>query len=169
MNLQLQPRTEKILIAIAAGLVVTLVAFVGVLTVLIRGNETQPATITAYADGTTVTVPPFKYCTLYLEDCVEKDTIPIELRPGHPLQVSLPKEISSAPWRLLAMYGNTEDEVYVQYTPFRPGEALAVTVPTIVNDVPLAGVEVQLPSAVVDEAGIPRAHATWSLSMQFRE
>ncbi|QNG21137.1 DUF2771 domain-containing protein [Rhodococcus triatomae] len=157
----MQARTKKIVIAVAAGLLVTLVAFTAVLTVLIRNSDPRPVTVTAFADGTSVTVPPFQYCTMDLQDCTEGDVTILELRPGSPLQLSLPSEVSSVRWRLLAVY-ETADGGTVEEQLFAPGDASAVTVPSSIEN-PLIGVEIQLPSSVVDEQERPFVHAVWSI------
>ncbi|NLG55516.1 MAG: DUF2771 family protein, partial [Rhodococcus sp.] len=97
--------------------------------------------------------------------CTEGPATVIDARPGQPLQLSLPKEISGAPWRLISVYGYTEADASVIFEPFRSGDASAVTVPAVVDDAPLVGVEIQLPSAVVDDEGVPLAHATWAIEV----
>ncbi|NLU82427.1 DUF2771 domain-containing protein [Rhodococcus sp. HNM0569] len=159
----MQPTTKRNLIAIAAALVVALVVFVSVLVVLIRGSDPRPVSVTAYSHGSTVEVTPYLYCTVNLEDCSEEGTIaPLDVPAGMPLQLSLPSEISSAPWRLLTVYQGPNGEPVVQARIYLSNDASAVTVPST-PELPLVGVEIQLPSAVVDEQGQPKARAVWAV------
>lgn len=158
----MQASTKKILAIVTAGLTVTLIAFVAVMVTLVRGADTHPTTLTAYAHGTSVEVAPLEYCTLYLEDCKSGDIAQLDVPTGYPLQLSLPKEIADAPWRLVAVYEIGDGTSFVAKRTYTPGEATAVTVEPI-EGMALAGVEIQLPSAVIDEEGLPQAHAVWSI------
>ncbi len=55
-----------------------------------------------------MTADPTQYCNLYLEDCAEIAITTLAVPAGYPLQLSLPTEISDAPWRLIAVYGDAE-------------------------------------------------------------
>ncbi|WP_072687217.1 DUF2771 domain-containing protein [Rhodococcus marinonascens] len=158
----MQLRTKKILALSAAGLVVVLVAFVGVLYTLVRDSPTRLPVITAFAHDRSEQVIPFGYCNLYLEDCESGGITELDVPPGYPLQLSLPPEIVNAPWRIFALYQDASGGPVILEKTHRAGETRAVTVPSS-EDLQLAGVEIQLPSAVVDEEGLPHARAVWSI------
>jgi hypothetical protein len=80
-----------------------------------------------------------------------------------PVQLSVPPSIGRAPWWLLRVY---EDSASPATTFFRPGNRLAVTIPTVdPHHGRLTGIAVQLMTLVVDQAGefhgVP--HAEWSV------
>ncbi|WP_020476840.1 MULTISPECIES: DUF2771 domain-containing protein [unclassified Rhodococcus (in: high G+C Gram-positive bacteria)] len=158
----MQARTKKILALIAVGLMVVLVAFVGVLYALVRNSSPRLPEITAFAHNRAEQIPPLAYCNLYLEDCTTGDLAELDVPPGSSLQLSLPQEIVDAPWRMLVVYQDASGQVVVQEQAHRAGETRAVTVPSS-DDLQLAGVEIQLPSAVIDEQGLTKARAAWSI------
>ncbi|WP_330252052.1 DUF2771 domain-containing protein [Nocardia sp. NBC_00565] len=164
-----KPNTRTVVALAVAALSVLTVAFVGVLTVLVRKAEHHDPTVTAYAHGKTVTVEPFLYCTVKLEDCKYGETVALEVPAGYPLQLSLPKKIADAPWLAQLVYvlpnGDKVDRV-VSRNDFPEG-ALAVTIDSKPEDeLRLVGVELQLPILARDETGrefyVP--HAAWSIS-----
>ncbi|PBC46645.1 hypothetical protein CJ179_26665 [Rhodococcus sp. ACS1] len=158
----MQARTKKILALIAVGLIVVLVAFVGVVYTLVRNSSPRLPEITAFAHDRAEQVAPLGYCNLYLEDCETGDIAELDVPPGSSLQLSLPQEIVDAPWRMLIVYQDPSGQLLVQEQAHRAGETRAVTVPSS-EDLQLAGVEIQLPSAVVDEQGLTQARAAWSI------
>jgi hypothetical protein len=161
--MNLQARTKKTIGVIVVALVVVAAVFTVVVWKLVDSAEPTPPQITAYAAGTAVTADPTQYCNLYLEDCAENAITTLAVPAGYPLQLSLPAEISDAPWRLIAVYGDVETgETFLDGVMFESGAQRAVTVPSDPS-MQLLGVEVQLPSAVVDEAGEPIAHAVWAI------
>jgi hypothetical protein len=144
------------LIAVVAAAVVVVMA--------IRDSDEHLPQITAYAYGETITVEPAQYCGFDLKECTQGDLAMLDVPAGMPLQLSLPKEIADAPWRLVMVYQGPDGELVPQERYYRSGEADAVTV--VSNRTPawqLNGVEVQLPSAVVDENGLPHARAVWAI------
>lgn len=64
-----KPNARTIVALVAAALLMLTVAFVGALVVLVRNADEPDVTITAYAHGKTVTVRPFSYCTVTMQDC----------------------------------------------------------------------------------------------------
>lgn len=161
--MNLQARTKKTIALIAGALVVVAAVFTAVVWKLVDSAEPTPPQVTAYAAGTSVAANPTQYCNLYLEDCVEQEITTLDVPAGYPLQLSLPAEISDAPWRLIVVYGDTETgQTYLDGVMFESGAQRAVTVPSDPS-MQLLGVEIQLPSAVVDEAGEPIAHAVWAI------
>jgi len=126
-------------------------------------SSTPLPQITFYADYTTTVTGPTTYCSFDFAQCSTGSTAQLPVRPGTPLQVSLPTEIGEAPWRLLTSYRTAAgvDEIVQHY--YRPGERLAVTVTPPEQGDQLIGVEIQLPSGATDPQGNPIARATWSV------
>ncbi|WP_433728252.1 DUF2771 domain-containing protein [Nocardia sp. CA-129566] len=164
-----KPSTRTVVALAVAALLVFTVAFVGVLTVLVRRAAHPDPTVTAYAHGKTVTVEPFLYCTVKLEQCKYGETVVLDVPAGYPLQLSLPKKIADAPWLAQLVYtlpsGEKVDRV-VSRNDFPEG-ALAVTIDSKPEpELRLVGVELQLPILARDETGrefyVP--HAAWSIS-----
>ncbi|WP_051161479.1 DUF2771 domain-containing protein [Nocardia brevicatena] len=153
---------------LTAGLLVLVAATVGVVWALVRDAEPHDPEITAYAHGTTVTVPPFMYCTVRMQDCRYGETVPLEVPAGYPLQLSLPDRVVDAPWRMQQVYAlPSGDEIArpIDHTGFPEGTR-AITVPSRPEpDLRLIGVELQLPILAIDETGrefsVP--HAVWSI------
>lgn len=166
--MNLAPKTKKILAIGTAGLIVVGVAFVAVLALLIKDAPTHRPTITAFADGRSVVVEPYLYCPVDAPLC-ETDgasaTVPV--RPGHPLQLSLPTEITSAPWILAAVYADGDGAVESD-TLYLPDEKLGLTVAPVDDDGrELLGVEIRLPSGVIDTDTQQEeiiSHAIWSIA-----
>ncbi|WP_063044410.1 DUF2771 domain-containing protein [Nocardia pseudovaccinii] len=161
--------TRTVVALCAAALLVFTVAFVGVLTVFVRNADHPDPTVTAYAHGKTVTVSPFLYCTVKMEDCKYGETVILDVPAGYPLQLSLPKKIADAPWLAQLVYamptGEKVDRV-VSRNDFPEG-ALAVTIDSKPEpELRLVGIELQLPILARDETGrefyVP--HAAWSIS-----
>ncbi|WP_227998362.1 DUF2771 domain-containing protein [Nocardia australiensis] len=190
-------KTRTILALGTTALLVVIIAFVGVLAVLIRDAPEHEPELTAYAHGTAVTVPPYGYCTPLMQDChilpergadadnssifsrlpcgeetpdcLSGKTVRLEVPPGYPLQLSLPKKIADAPWiaRLVYMLPNGETVDQIVSRNDYPEGSLALTIDSKPEpDLRLVGVEMQLPILAKDETGqefyLP--HAAWSIS-----
>ncbi|MEU2031526.1 DUF2771 domain-containing protein [Nocardia amamiensis] len=185
---------RTIVALVAAALLVLTVAFVGVLAVLIRNADEPDVTLTAYAHGETVTVRPFSYCAVTMQncsilpadtvegtlfatltcapdrpDCHRGRTVELEVPAGYPLQLSLPKQVADAPWLAQLVYllpsGEKVDRVISRND--YPDRALALTIESKPEpDLRLIGVEFQLPILARDETGkeFYLPHATWSIS-----
>lgn len=161
--MNLQARTKKTIALLVVAVLIVGVAFAAVMVRLIGSADPRLPEITAYAYGKSITIEPTQHCNLYLEDCIQNPLASLDVPAGEALQLSLPTEIADAPWRMIMVYQDLETgETYIGGTMFGPGQRLAVTVPADPTK-QLLGVEVQLPSAVVDEIGEPIAHAVWSL------
>ncbi|WP_241385735.1 DUF2771 domain-containing protein [Rhodococcus sp. CH91] len=159
----LQARTKKTLALVLAALVIVVAGVAATVWKLVDSAEPGLPSLTAYARGETVAVEPAQYCNLYLEDCVENPIGELDVPAGYPLQLSLPAEITDAPWRIITVYGDMQTgQTYVDGAMFEAGARRALTVPSD-PDLQLLGIEIQLPSAVVDEAGEPIAHAVWAI------
>ncbi|MGX1809836.1 DUF2771 domain-containing protein [Nocardia sp. NPDC055321] len=166
----------RTIVGLLAALLVAAVAYVAVIVYLARDVEAPDPQITAYAHGKTVTVDPFMYCTVHVEnnmldlrDCEESQFVAnLDVPPGYPLQLSLPKQISDAPWQMVMVYALPDGSAVKQVATHRdyPENARAITVQTPPDPrLQLAVVEIQLPVPARDADGnegyIP--HAVWSI------
>jgi len=154
----------KRVLAILAVVVVVASAATGVL--IWRLAQHPPAKhpeISAYADGQTVRIGPYRYCNvLNPTECESPETTgELVVDRRHPVQLSVPPAISRGLWALVRSY---EDGDVVDT--FRPDTTLAVTIPTYdPHQGRLFGLAVQLPTLVRDEEGneFPFPHAEWSV------
>jgi hypothetical protein len=134
-----------------------------------REHVPRQPQISAYSDGHLTRVGPYLYCdVLNLNDC-RRPQQQGELRVGEraPVQLSVPREIGRAPWRLLRAY---EDPANTTSIIYRPGSRLAVTIPTVdPQRGRLTGIAVQLLTLAFDPHGelIDVPHAEWSVRMVF--
>lgn len=159
----LQARTKKTIALVVVALMVVAAGLAAVVWKLVDEAEPQRPTITAYAHGRMVTAEPTQHCNINLEECIDNPITMIDVPAGYPLQLSLPAEITNAPWRLIAVYGDRRSgQTFLDGVMFEPGRQRAVTVPSDPST-QLLGIEIQLPSAVIDEAGEPIAHAVWAI------
>ncbi|MFG1783465.1 DUF2771 domain-containing protein [Rhodococcus oryzae] len=155
-------KTKKIVLIGTLGLLIALAGFVAVVTALVRGADEEPPTVTAFAGGKSLVVEPTQYCNLYLEDCVDSPVAELQVPRGKPLQISLPGDIADGLWRVVMVYQLDDGRVGVDERYHSPGESLAITVETP-EGMQLNGIEIQQPSAVVNEQGLPLVHATWAI------
>ncbi|WP_024800713.1 DUF2771 domain-containing protein [Nocardia sp. BMG51109] len=173
-----KPGTRTILALAATAVLVVVVAVAAVVAVAVR-NATEPdPEITAYAHGTSVTVPPYRYCTVTQSDtdgqlgldCREgATTVTLDTPAGYPLQLSLPRQIADAPWVMVLEYSRPDGTVVQRLTSYReyPDKTRAVTVPSHPEpDLRLSGVEVQLVVPVRDATGAESfaPYQAWSIS-----
>jgi hypothetical protein len=136
---------------------------------LVRKQGPPLPQISAYSHGKVVRVDPYLYCNvLNLDDCVKGGAEgQLSVNGRDPVQLSVPARIGNAPWRLLRVYSNEDDTVATAY---RPGTALAVTVPTVdPRRGKIVGLVVQLLTLVRDQNGdlhdLP--HAEWSIRLSW--
>ncbi|KUI35092.1 DUF2771 domain-containing protein [Mycobacterium sp. GA-2829] len=154
--------------AALAAVAVLAAAATGVLVwQLSRDRGPELPEISAYTHGELTRVGPFQFCDVLDPTVCEPAGQQGELTVTEqdPVQLSIPPEISDAPWRLLRVY---EDPVDTTESVFRPESRLAVTIPTVdPQRGRLTGIAVQLLTLVQDETGevfeIP--HAEWSVRM----
>ncbi|WP_338889785.1 DUF2771 family protein [Rhodococcus sovatensis] len=168
------PKTKKLLAIGTAGLLVIGVASVAVLALLISDAPDHRPTITAYADGTAVTVEPYLYCPVEAPLCAPDGvSASVPVRAGRPLQLSLPSEITSAPWIVAAVYSDGSDSngsgnVVETDTLYLPDQKLGLTVaPVDDGGRELLGVEIRLPSGVISSDTAQEeiiSHAIWSIA-----
>jgi hypothetical protein len=136
---------------------------------LAREHFPRQPQISAYSDGHLARVGPYLFCNvLNLNDCrrpQEQGELPVS--EHDPVQLSVPREIGRAPWRLLRVY---EDPANTTSTIYRPASRLAVTIPTVdPQRGRLTGIAVQLLTLVFDPRGelIDVPHAEWSVRMVY--
>lgn len=160
---------RTVLIAVAAGLAgLAVVTAVWVAVAVSKAPSHEPK-ITAYAHGKSVTVAPFMYCSIRMEDCQYGETTPLNVPSGLPVQMSLPKEIVESPWLVQLIYQRPDGEQVDRVLSFAdyPHRAHALTIDSQPEpDLRLIGIEVQLPILARDiatgrETYIP--HAAWSI------
>jgi hypothetical protein len=157
--------TSKLGVSVAAVLLV-LASAAGIGAWLLAREQGPPRPkISAYSHGHLTRVSPYRYCNvLDLGDCQTPQAqgeLPVNARDS--VQLSVPKAIGRAPWRLLRVY---EDPANTTTTVFRPNSRLAVTIATVdAQRGRLTGIVVQLMTLVLDTAGELRSapHAEWSV------
>lgn len=154
-------------IAIVLALAVVVAAAGGGITgwLLLRDHSPEHPEISAYSRGQLTRVGPFVYCNvLNLNDCQTPQAQgELDVDDRDPVQLSVPGQISGAPWRLMQVYDDAKDPII---TTFRPDTRLAETIPTVdPKRGRLTGFTVQLLTLVVDENGELRdaPHAEWSV------
>jgi uncharacterized lipoprotein NlpE involved in copper resistance len=138
----------------------------------------QAPEITFFADGDTVRAEPLSYCDALVRDC-ETGGKPatLEVRPGKPVQISLPSKVSETPWVLNVQYLDAKGEPQpVRQQVFTDGSQHAYTVTTGPRE-QLVVVEVQQLGAafaadkqgnpIMDENGQPQlvVRGVWSLQV----
>ena len=166
----MKPKAKRGVVALVAVVVVLLAAVAGVgAWLLVRPSGPQRPEISAFSHGHLTRVGPYLYCNvLNLDDCQTpqaQGVLPVN--EHYPVQLSVPNEISRAPWRLLQVY---EDAANTTSTFFRPDTRLAVTIPTVdPQRGRLTGIVVQLLTLVVDTAGElhEAPHAEWSVRLTY--
>jgi hypothetical protein len=163
-------RGKRGVTVLVVALVMLLSAGAGIATwLLVRQPGPQWPEISAYSHRHLTRVGPYMYCNvLDLNDCQTPQTqgeLPVSER--YPVQLSVPKAISRAPWRLLQVY---EDPANTTATIFRPDTRMAVTIPPVDRQRGrLTGIVVQLLTLVLDPSGELRdaPHAEWSVRVIF--
>lgn len=125
--------------------------------------------ISVYARGTTVRVDPFLYCSVVdLNDCAPPGRqADLAVGENAPVQLSVPAAVARAPWRLLKVYADERDATA---SVFRPGTALAATIPTVdPQRGRVLGLVVQLLTLVRDQNGevFDLPHAEWSVRLNW--
>ncbi len=167
--MNLAPKTKKIVAIGAVGLLVIGAVFTAVLALAIRDAPAHRPAITAFADGRTVVVEPYLYCPVEAPLC-ESDGVSytVPMRAGYPLQLSLPSEITSAPWIVASVYGDDNGDAFEIDRLYLPGEKLGLTVPSVDDEGrKLIGVEIRLPSGIIDADTNQEeiiSHAIWSIA-----
>ncbi|MGW4246831.1 DUF2771 family protein [Nocardia sp. NPDC004722] len=123
-----QTRTRTIVALVGAALLVFVAAVAAVVTIAVRHADKPQTEITAYANGKSITVTPYMDCNVRMQDCrtlPADNEVPLPpgvecaaggdachtgksaalpVKPGLPLQLSLPKEIADSPWLGAVVY-----------------------------------------------------------------
>ncbi|MFE2750852.1 DUF2771 family protein [Actinosynnema sp. NPDC059335] len=133
--------------------------------------------VTFYADGRTITVRPSQYCDLQSENCeVDADAVGVlRVRPGKPVQISVPGDLAESAWSVKFTYRNAKGEPQEPlrsklFTERDPRHAYTLVLPN--PDDQLESVEVQQYGARI-EAGTAGAfdfvaRGTWVVSIDDR-
>lgn len=161
---------RTIVVLVAVGLFAVAAVTAGLVAYGVSKAPERDPQITAFARGTTVTVDPFLYCTVTMQDCRYGETTELTTTAGRPVQLSLPDKIAESPWLVQLIYQRPSGEQVDRVLSFAdfPSGARALTIDTRPEpDLRLAGIEVQLPILARDtvtgrETYIP--HAAWSIS-----
>lgn len=162
--------TRRILLSVSALVGIVGVAFVLVVGKLILDAPATVPHVSAFADGRTAEVEPFRYCPVQEPLCdYEGESTTLPVRDGYPLQLSLPSEIFDNPWGFASVYGDPDTgEVVENDEYFAPGTRYSLTVPPRDEEGrELLGVEVRLPSGVIDPDTDQEeivSHAVWSIA-----
>ncbi|MFI9814141.1 DUF2771 family protein [Saccharothrix variisporea] len=133
--------------------------------------------VTFYADGRTVVVKPTQYCDLRSEDCdVDPEAVGVlRVRPGRPVQISVPGELAKSAWSVKFTYRNAAGEPQEPlrsklFTEREPRYAYTLVLPN--RDDQLESVEVQQYGARIETSTTGAfdfvARGTWVLSVDDR-
>ncbi|WP_092529386.1 DUF2771 family protein [Amycolatopsis arida] len=157
-----------------------LLAVLGVAAFAVVGCSAPPEpAVTFYADGDTVRTEPLIHCDALVRQCEQGgEPARLAVRPGRPVQISVPADVAEAPWVVNVQYLDAAGEPRpVRQEFFSPGTQHAHTVTAGPGD-QLLVVEVQQLGAafagdeegnpIVDEEGNPQlvARAIWSLQVE---
>lgn len=137
--------------------------------------------VTFFADGHTVNAGPLIHCDALVRHCDQhKDAAAsLKVRPGKPVQISVPSDIAKTPWVVNVQYANGRGELQpVTQETFTSGDRLAYTAAPPAPEDQLVVVEIQQLGAayavdetgqpIVDQAGSPQlvVRAIWSLQLE---
>lgn len=135
--------------------------------------------VTFFADGKTIRIEPTVHCDIFTGACTQSQESPasLKVRPGKPIQISVPSEIANTPWAVIVVYANAKGELQPAKQELfikGDGERLAYTASTPHPDDQILGVEIQqaAPAAeqgrlLEDGEGTPQlvVRAFWSLQV----
>jgi len=153
----------------------------GALTLTGCSATAGPPEVTFFADGHTVDAEPIVHCDALVSQCDESPdaAATLQVRPGKPVQISVPSEVGDTPWLVNVQFTNAQGELQpVKQQFFSPGDRLAYTATGDAPDDQIVVVEVQQLGAayaadqagnpVLDENGNPQlvARAFWSLQVE---
>lgn len=138
-----------------------------------------PPEVSFYADGDTVRAEPMVHCDVLVKNCDESaDPVSMPVRPGKPVQLSIPKAIAETPWVVTVQYRTPNGKVRYKHDTFTSGEQYAYTADPSGTKNQLLVVEIQQISAAyatnqqgklsLDAAGDPQlvARGIWSLQVK---
>ncbi|MCE6994201.1 DUF2771 domain-containing protein [Saccharothrix sp. S26] len=149
------------------------------LLVLLTGCAATPTDpeVTFYADGEAINVKPSQYCDLQSENCdVDPDAVGVlRVRPGKPVQISVPGDLADTAWSVKFTYRNAKGEPQEPlrsklFTERDPKYAYTLLLPN--PDDQLESVEVQQYGARIEASSTGAfdfvARGTWILSIDDR-
>ncbi|MBB5956526.1 hypothetical protein FHS29_003112 [Saccharothrix tamanrassetensis] len=137
----------------------------------------QDPEVTFYADGKAINVQPSQYCDVKSENC-EVDTRAagvLRVRPGRPVQISVPGELATTAWSVKFTYRNAKGEPQEPlrsklFTERDPKYAYTLVLPN--RDDQLESVEVQQYGSRIESSTTGAfdfvARGTWILSVDDR-
>ncbi|GGC73130.1 DUF2771 domain-containing protein [Hoyosella rhizosphaerae] len=194
------PKFLAIATAVMVVAVLGIAATIG-LHVRFEGDAPHRSTVSVYASGQTTVVEPLAYCDLAALGEIDRKYRGVEIstpaqnaelqaaqsaacdptgtppiinaNAGDTVQMSLPKEISGAPFNFLALYGSLNGTFDVVEINHSPGERRSLSLPTVDDQgLPLSVVEFKLPMGVINpetgqEQFVP--HAVWSFGVAVSE
>ncbi|KID31782.1 Protein of unknown function (DUF2771) [Prauserella sp. Am3] len=149
---------------------------------VMTGCSTPEPEVTFYADGESTVAAPLIYCDEVLTKCGEEGTpVNLDVRPGMPVQISVPSEVADTPWVIIVQYVDTETgKQKLEQRAFTDGARHAYTATPPTQRDRVAVVEIQQIGAayaadgkgnpLTDENGQPQlvARALWSLQNSHR-
>lgn len=139
-----------------------------------------PPEVTFYSDGHTVDARPLMDCDALVRNCTKYPdaAVTLEVRPGKPVQVSVPSDVSDTPWLVITQSTGADGTPKAKQQYFSRDSQLSYTATPDAPTDQLVVVEVQQLGAafaadasgnpILDENGDPQlvARAVWSLQIQ---
>jgi hypothetical protein len=133
--------------------------------------------VTFYADGKAITVRPAQYCDVQSENCeADAEAVGVlRVRPGKPVQISVPGELANSAWSVKFTYRNGRGEPQEPlrsklFTASEPRFAYTLVLPD--PDDQLESVEVQQYGARIETSTTGAfdfvARGTWVVSIDDR-
>jgi hypothetical protein len=171
-----KPSTRKFVVLAAVALLVVIAAVAGIVAAAVHRAHRPDPQLTAYAHGKSVTVPPYRYCTVQDQgerlalSCRQSGvTTAVATPSGYPLQLSLPRQVADAPWVMVQEFALPDGTAVQHLASYRdyPAGTMAVTVNSRPqHDLRLVGVEIQLVLPVRDETGAESyaPYQVWSIA-----
>jgi hypothetical protein len=137
------------------------------------GQSADPE-VTFYADGTAMRLGPVQYCDMASEHCAADPQAigTLRIRPGFPLQISVPGELANSAWAVTFTYFNAAGEQQEPlrsplFTKINPQYAYTLALPN--QDDRLDRVEVQQYGVRIQPSTTSSfdfvARGTWLLSV----
>lgn len=148
-----------------------LTGLLAALALVVTGCTTYgPPELTVFADGRAIELAPVQYCDIQVTDC---DANPgararMTLRPGQPVQISVPTDVAESPWVVYVQSADAKGRpqpVKEQY--FGPDEAFAYTARPEPGQ-RLLTVEVQQAAGRFDEDGQLLTRGIWAVRLRDR-
>lgn len=135
----------------------------------------QHPEVTFYADGNTVDVQPTQHCDVTSENCEvdAKAASVLKVRPGKPVQISVPGELAKTAWSVKFTYRNAQGEPQEPlrsklFTEREPKYAYTLVLPDRTDQ--LESVEVQQYGSRIEASTTGTfdfvARATWILEVE---